>query len=161
MKEWYTAEELAHFEELPNNPSSISRKARMEGWDKRQKQGVKGKAHEYHVSSLPQNVQDKLNYTDGCSTLPIKKVATANAFDVLKSLLSEEEAELLIEQIKSVGMSSLFLSNKSLKTAQIIDELPEESVKEILLLINEAQYCALAGIPFHASKKKDKDIKRA
>lgn len=52
-KRWFTADELKGLPGLPKAASSVSRKATKEGWEKRQKSGVKGITYEYHLSSLP------------------------------------------------------------------------------------------------------------
>ncbi len=55
-KEWYTAKELVGLAGLPNSPQGVNLMARREGWENRRKRGVQGKAVEYSVKSLPDEV---------------------------------------------------------------------------------------------------------
>ncbi|CAG9000056.1 MAG: LexA repressor [Candidatus Celerinatantimonas neptuna] len=59
---WYTADELAGLPGLPKAASSISRKATKEGWEKRQKKGVKGVTYEYASTNLPAETLTELKY---------------------------------------------------------------------------------------------------
>lgn len=63
-KEWHTAKELAGLVGLPSSPQGINLMARREGWEQRRKRGVQGKAVEYHVSSLPEDVFNVLSIND-------------------------------------------------------------------------------------------------
>lgn len=60
-KEWYSAKELVGLAGLPSSPQGINLMARREGWHHRRKLGVQGKAVEYQVDSLPDDVQIVLN----------------------------------------------------------------------------------------------------
>ncbi len=55
-KEWYTAKELVGLAGLPNSPQGVNLMARREGWENCRKRGVQGKAVEYSVKSLPEEV---------------------------------------------------------------------------------------------------------
>lgn len=61
-QEWFTAFELEGMGDLPNKATNITRRATKENWEKRQVQGKKGIAYEYHYSSLPLNVQKQLGF---------------------------------------------------------------------------------------------------
>lgn len=61
-KEWFSANELKDLEGLPNSPQGINKRARTQNWKKREKDGVQGGALEYHVSSLPPEVQKALGF---------------------------------------------------------------------------------------------------
>jgi len=63
-KEWFSAIELEGVEGLPNAATSISRKARIEGWKKRQIPGVKGISYEFHVSGFPLATKAALGYSE-------------------------------------------------------------------------------------------------
>ncbi|WP_283228524.1 DNA-binding protein, partial [Haemophilus influenzae] len=43
-------------------PSNVTRKAKQEGWIKREAKGIKGGGFEYHYSSLPPAVQQALGF---------------------------------------------------------------------------------------------------
>lgn len=64
-KEWFSVSELLteQIEGLPTTDKGISKKADREKWEKRQRNGVKGKTFEYHYSSLPENVQCELGFS--------------------------------------------------------------------------------------------------
>ncbi|MGB0893253.1 MAG: DNA-binding protein [Parashewanella sp.] len=57
MKEWFTTKELLNAPLLPQSLSAIARKANLNNWQKRKPDGVKGRAFEYHISSLPIETQ--------------------------------------------------------------------------------------------------------
>ncbi|MGX2947384.1 helix-turn-helix domain-containing protein [Frederiksenia canicola] len=61
--EWFSANELAGKSGLPTSPQGVNKKARTQGWRKRNKDGVQGGAVEYHYSSLPIEVQRELGFT--------------------------------------------------------------------------------------------------
>ncbi|EKQ5431238.1 hypothetical protein P5Y16_000542 [Salmonella enterica] len=70
QKEWFTAAELAGLPGLAGEKSSINRRANKENWLKRQREGVRGVAFEFHISSLPSETrsalgQDTPSTTDG------------------------------------------------------------------------------------------------
>jgi hypothetical protein len=52
-QEWFTAKELADIHSLPSTPQGVNALARREGWERRRRHGVQGKAVEYSVRSLP------------------------------------------------------------------------------------------------------------
>lgn len=61
-KEWFSVSELLseNLKDLPSTDKGISKKADREGWEKRQRAGVKGKTFEYNVRSMPESVQQAL-----------------------------------------------------------------------------------------------------
>ncbi|MFQ1046603.1 DNA-binding protein [Avibacterium paragallinarum] len=61
-KEWYLPKDLAGIGGLSPFPSNVTRKARQEGWIKREAKGIKGGGFEFHYSSLPDNVQRALGF---------------------------------------------------------------------------------------------------
>ncbi|PMM01121.1 hypothetical protein BCT63_19280 [Vibrio kanaloae] len=60
MKEWFLTSDLVGKNGMPDTPQGVTNKARNEEWKKRKAPGVKGRAFEYHRSSLPQSVIDSL-----------------------------------------------------------------------------------------------------
>ncbi|AWX15207.1 ci repressor-like protein [Mergibacter septicus] len=61
-KEWYLPKDLAGIGGLSPFPSNVTRKARQEGWIKREAKGIKGGGFEFHYSSLPDKVQRALGF---------------------------------------------------------------------------------------------------
>ncbi|HDR0673435.1 TPA: helix-turn-helix transcriptional regulator [Pasteurella multocida] len=60
-QEWFSIKELMEKNlYLPGSDKGIVKKAAREGWQKRQRQGVKGKTFEYHYTSFPIAVQQQL-----------------------------------------------------------------------------------------------------
>ncbi|GAB1669232.1 S24 family peptidase [Mannheimia haemolytica] len=64
LNEWFSITELLekNCEGLPKTDKGISKKAEREGWEKRQREGVKGKTFEYHYSSFSEEVQKQLGF---------------------------------------------------------------------------------------------------
>ncbi|QIA76044.1 DNA-binding protein [Rodentibacter caecimuris] len=64
LDEWLSITELLErkFEDLPKSDKGISKKAEREGWEKRQRTGVKGKTYEYYVGDMPESVQKALGF---------------------------------------------------------------------------------------------------
>ncbi|WP_336368985.1 DNA-binding protein, partial [Avibacterium paragallinarum] len=97
METWLTTQELLGLTSLPSSDRGISKKAIRENWEKRQREGVKGKTYEYAFTSLPQEVQAE--YLLKNTTLPkpsaVKKQAekqmTESAWNVLASATTEQE----------------------------------------------------------------------
>ena len=75
-KEWLSVAEILELEadDLPKSDKGIVKKADRENWEKRQREGVKGKTFEYHVSSFPEAVQKALGFVrkqeQATTTLP-------------------------------------------------------------------------------------------
>lgn len=63
LKEWFSANELVGIKGLPTSPQGINKKARVQEWKKRNRDGVQGGAVEYHYTSLPELVQHELGFT--------------------------------------------------------------------------------------------------
>lgn len=63
-QEWFSIKELIdeNLIGLPASDKGIVKKAERENWEKRQREGVKGKTFEYHYSSLPATVQEQLGF---------------------------------------------------------------------------------------------------
>ena len=95
-QEWFTAFELEGMGDLPNKATNITRRATKENWKKRQVQGKKGIAYEYHYSSLPLDVQRQLGFEQG------QKVQKAPVFQVLN------ENVLMIDSFSSINVSAGF-----------------------------------------------------
>ena len=70
MKEWFSIQEIIGFKGLPSSDRGIMKKAEREQWQKRQKDGVKGKAYEYHLHSLPPETQQQLKLNAALAVIP-------------------------------------------------------------------------------------------
>lgn len=87
-KEWFSVSELLseNLKDLPSTDKGISKKADREGWEKRQRAGVKGKTFEYNVRSMPESVQQALGFT---ASLPTNQSRTHD--DVIITTLNGGE----------------------------------------------------------------------
>ncbi|MFC1165787.1 transposase domain-containing protein [Pasteurella multocida] len=54
---WVELKDILGLGSLPSTIGGLSKKVKLDGWERRLKQGVKGKIYEYSFSSLPQDVQ--------------------------------------------------------------------------------------------------------
>lgn len=70
MKEWFSIQELLGISGLPNSDRGIMKKADREQWQKRQREGVKGKVYEYHLHSLPPETQKQLRLNAALAAMP-------------------------------------------------------------------------------------------
>lgn len=59
-KEWFQTVELIGVNGLPKTTQGVNLKAKTEDWIKRKAEGVKGRAFEYHIDSLPLEVRQAL-----------------------------------------------------------------------------------------------------
>lgn len=57
LKEWFQTTELLGIQGMPTTVGGINYKAKAERWEKRKAEGVKGRAYEYHIDSLPKEAQ--------------------------------------------------------------------------------------------------------
>lgn len=60
METWFSIQELLGLKSLPSSDRGIMKKADRENWEKRQRDGIKGRTYEYAFSSLPQATQAEL-----------------------------------------------------------------------------------------------------
>ena len=95
-QEWFTAFELEGMGDLPNKATNITRRATKENWKKRQVQGKKGIAYEYHYSSFPLDVQRQLGFEQG------QEVQKAPVSETLN------ENVLMIDSFSSINVSAGF-----------------------------------------------------
>lgn len=77
-----------------------------------------------------------------------KKDEFDNDWNRVGAMLSKEDMEGLLDAILSRGVNSLLIPERVRNIAIMIKDLPDDALKEISILINEAQYCSLVGIPF-------------
>ncbi|MFZ7276952.1 transposase domain-containing protein [Avibacterium endocarditidis] len=97
METWLTTQELLGLTSLPSSDRGISKKATRENWEKRQREGVKGKTYEYAFTSLPQEVQAEylLKNSKPSKQSAVEKQAekqmSESAWNVLSSATFEQE----------------------------------------------------------------------
>ncbi|AWX13782.1 hypothetical protein CEP49_04040 [Mergibacter septicus] len=76
METWLTTKELLGLTSLPSSERGINKRATRENWEKRQREGVKGKIYEYAFTSLPQEVQAELLLKNAKETISELSVPT-------------------------------------------------------------------------------------
>lgn len=88
LKEWFSAGDLSKIDGFPKTPQGVNKKARIQGWIKRQKEGVQGGAVEYHYSSFPLELQIALGFE------PETKKEIKDSHNSNKLSISELEATI-------------------------------------------------------------------
>ncbi len=84
-----------------------------------------------------------------------------SAAERICTILGKERAGTLLEALIEHGVSGVMFSERTRKTAMIIDTLPDDAAKEIFELAAEAQYCSLVGLPFKPTRKDPSVYKKA
>ncbi|PHM37350.1 DNA-binding protein [Xenorhabdus innexi] len=108
-KEWYSAKELMGLAGLPSSPQGVNLMARREGWEQRRKRGVQGKALEYHVNSLPEDVLSVLALSE--SSVEYYRNKRQDPFMIWVEAyyqLTKPERERMVKFILRKGLASLF-----------------------------------------------------
>ncbi|WP_244153102.1 helix-turn-helix domain-containing protein [Rodentibacter genomosp. 1] len=62
IQEWFELKELTGVGGLPTTVQGITKKAKLENWQRRRITGVKGKVFEYYVGDMPPSVQAALGF---------------------------------------------------------------------------------------------------
>nr|DAK08490.1 MAG TPA: transposase [Bacteriophage sp.] len=70
MEMWFSAQQLTDLETMPSSPQGINKRARVENWEKRQVQGIRGVGYEYAFTSLPQETQAELLLKQSAVEIP-------------------------------------------------------------------------------------------
>ncbi|MDF7671203.1 DNA-binding protein [Orbaceae bacterium ESL0721] len=115
MKEWFSPKELTDIEGLPSTTQGVNRKARVEHWTARKRMGVRGKALEYHIGSLPKNVKDIL-------------------------IVKEEAASYVVSPIEPLQLwITAFEQLTKEEQATVTSWLMRNGIKDFMVFINETQ----------------------
>ncbi|MFQ1013690.1 DNA-binding protein [Avibacterium paragallinarum] len=103
-QEWFTAYELEGHPDLPKKATNITRKATKENWIKRQIEGKRGVAFEYHYSSLPLKTQNELGFFPIFSEGANRPIAQSQ--DDLQKRIDQLENKLQALETKAQGFVS-------------------------------------------------------
>ncbi|EMX8695951.1 DNA-binding protein [Klebsiella michiganensis] len=114
-KEWFTADELSGKPGLPGDRSNINRKANKEGWEKRQRSGVRGKAYEFHISSLPDETQQWLGFNEPSPSRDDIDIEVLAKLIEAVEILTEQRVRKLSPITKAKIISILYRASKSNK----------------------------------------------
>ncbi|MFZ7276950.1 DNA-binding protein [Avibacterium endocarditidis] len=106
FQEWFSVTELLEKEigSLPASDKGIVKKAAREKWEKRQREGVKGKTFEYNVYTMPADVQIALGYSQPIRKEPNKPVQPSQ--DDLQKRIVQLENKLQALETKAQGFIS-------------------------------------------------------
>ncbi|MCC8372791.1 MULTISPECIES: DNA-binding protein [Photorhabdus] len=106
-KEWYSAKELVGIAGLPSSPQGINLMARREGWEYRRKRGVQGKALEYHINSLPEDVLNVLSVGESTIDYTNKRQDPFLIWIEAYYQLTKVEREKIVKFILREGLAKL------------------------------------------------------
>ncbi|UWZ92588.1 ci repressor-like protein [[Pasteurella] aerogenes] len=62
IQEWYEIKDLLGVGGLPTTVQGLTKKAKLENWQRKRILGVKGKVFEYYVGDMPESVQRALGF---------------------------------------------------------------------------------------------------
>ncbi len=106
-KEWYAAKDLVGIAGLPSSTQGINLMARRDGWEQRRRQGVQGKALEYHIRSLPDFVHDILLLKEDSAEYVVRRQDPLAVWIETYYHLTEEERNRAINFILREGVVNL------------------------------------------------------
>ncbi|TDB61257.1 DNA-binding protein [Photorhabdus khanii] len=106
-KEWYSAKELVGIAGLPSSPQGINLMARREEWEYRRKLGVQGKALEYHINSLPEDVLNMLSVGENTVDYANKRQDPFLIWVEAYYQLTKVEREKIVKFILREGLAKL------------------------------------------------------
>ncbi|MEZ9999409.1 DNA-binding domain-containing protein, partial [Vibrio lentus] len=135
MTNWFTTKELVGLPGLPEHSQNISRMAKKNGWEFRQKEGVKGVAYEFSMNSLPiqtqtalMKKQGKVQVGDQVLELPKKKSEQSYCREALWARWSKnnnaakEKAQQALRTVQAV----FALKNNGIKLMDAYQSVSEE-----------------------------------
>lgn len=135
MTNWFTTKELVGLPGLPEHSQNISRMAKKNGWEFRQKEGVKGVAYEFSMNSLPiqtqtalMKKQGKVQVGDQVLELPKKKSEKSYCREALWARWSKnnnaakEKAQQALRTVQAV----FALKNNGIKLMDAYQSVSEE-----------------------------------
>lgn len=104
MKEWFSPKELLSIAGMPSTTQGINRKARSENWTSRKRSGVRGKAIEYHISSLSIEVKKALYLEEESATYVVSPINPLQLWMTAFEQLSAEEQTIVSSWIMRNGI---------------------------------------------------------
>lgn len=104
MKEWFSPKELLSVAGMPSTTQGINRKARAEKWTSRKRSGVRGKALEYHISSLSIDVKKALCLEEESATYVVSPIDPLQLWITAFEQLSTEERTIVSSWLMRNGI---------------------------------------------------------
>ncbi|MBB8074752.1 hypothetical protein HEL19_009900, partial [Escherichia coli] len=95
--EWFTLNELTGLQGLPKTVQGITQKAKRANWTRRRKSGVQGKIYEYHISSLPKDVQKVLRKRLTHQVLEDAQLPAVVEQKAVKNVTVRDELEVMVK----------------------------------------------------------------
>ena len=157
---WCSPQEIMAADGMPGSVAGVHYRANVQGWTKQKKEGVKGgKAVEYDVMSMPTKEREQVIAHLGLSTPDTGAQANEkqDSSELINKLtttlinmieeLEPDEARKALKLLSKGGLLALMplvfneqklysfigFSQQSIQTLMMLDALPEEKRKEILL----------------------------
>ncbi|OCG09147.1 hypothetical protein A9G13_03625 [Gilliamella sp. wkB178] len=104
MKEWFSPKELSNIAGMPSTTQGINRKARAENWTARKRTGVRGKAVEYYIGSLPLDVKKALFIEEDSATYLVSPIEPLQLWMTAFEQLSVDEKSLVAAWLMRNGI---------------------------------------------------------
>ncbi|BBI92889.1 DNA binding domain-containing protein [Serratia symbiotica str. Tucson] len=105
--EWFAAKDLTNIVGLPSSTQRINLMARREGWIRRRRKGVQGKALEYHISSLPYGARNVLLLKDNMAVYEVERQDILSVWVEYYYYLTESEREKMFAFLIREGIGGL------------------------------------------------------
>ncbi len=106
-KEWIATHELIGIGGLPKTRQGLNRKAREEGWQKRRREGARGKAVEYAWQSLPDSVKKTLSLRTTQAEYTLTAQEPCATWNEIHRQLSDTERNFIVAFIVREGVLQL------------------------------------------------------
>ncbi|CAJ0994689.1 hypothetical protein NVIRENTERO_01539 [Sodalis praecaptivus] len=106
-KEWIATHELIGVGGLPKTRQGLNRRAREEGWQKRRREGARGKAVEYAWHSLPDMVKKTLSLRTNLAEYQLSPQETSATWNEIHRQLSDAERDFIVSFIVREGVLNL------------------------------------------------------
>lgn len=108
-KEWFAAKELIGIAGLPSSTQGINFMARSDGWEQRRRRGVQGKALEYHINSLPDDVLNVLSLKENVAEYVVKRQDPLAVWIEAYYQLTDSERSKAITFILREGITNMMI----------------------------------------------------
>ncbi|HCS2794116.1 TPA: transposase, partial [Shigella flexneri] len=124
MREWISAIECMGLSGLPGSFMGVHKRAQREGWLKRRREGIRGVAYEYHISSLPNIARAEVLLQQG------KFKTSQGCFEIARPTLEahDYDREALWSKWDKASDSQRSLAEKWLPSIQATDEMLNQGI---------------------------------
>lgn len=137
IQEWIELKDLLGKAGLPETVQGVTKKAKLEGWERRLIKGRKGKTYEYNVSSMPLAVQRYLVAKQNAAhepTAPYHVEQRINSEDLTEvSKARFLTAISTLEEILAMTRKTMAPEAKAQMVWMIYELLSEESANEKII----------------------------